>query len=69
MQAGEDVAARRLEAALAERKRLTEACDRAAGTPGEMASRMRLQASNLQVAVCERMVNAIRREQRQGLPH
>jgi hypothetical protein len=65
VQAGEQVAARRLEAALAERRRLTEAYERAAGTPAEMASRMRLQGSNLQVAVCERMVNAIRRARRQ----
>ena len=65
MQVGEEVAAKRLEAALAERRRLTDAHRRAAGTPAEMASQMRLQASNLQVAICERMVNAIRRARRQ----
>ena len=59
------MAAKRLEAALAERRRLTEAHRRAAGTPAEMASQMRLQASNLQVAVCQRMVSAIRRTRRQ----
>ena len=65
MQVGEEVATRRLEAALAERARLKVACESAAGTPAEMASQMRLQASNLQVAVCERMVNGIRRARRQ----
>jgi hypothetical protein len=65
LQVGEDVATQRLDAALAERQRLEEACESAAGTPAEMASRMRLQASNLQVAVCQRMVNAIRRTRRQ----
>ena len=59
------MAAQRLEAALAERQRLTEACAHAAGTPSEMASKMRLHASNLQVAICERMVNGLRRERRQ----
>ena len=59
------MAAKRLEAALAERRRLTEAHERVAGTPAEMASQMRLQASNLQVAVCQRMVSAIRRTRRQ----
>lgn len=58
---GEEVAAKRLEMALADQARLSEAVEAAAGTPGEMASRMRLQASNLQVAVCERMLNGIRR--------
>lgn len=58
---GEEVAAKRLELALAEHERLNEALEAAAGTPGEMACRMRLQASKLQVAVCERMLNGIRR--------
>jgi hypothetical protein len=65
VQVGEEVAAQRLEAALAERARLRAAHERAAGTPAEMASKMRLQASYLQVAVCERMVNGIRRVRRQ----
>jgi hypothetical protein len=65
MKVGEEVAAKRLEAAIAERARLTDARARAAGTPAEMASQMRLEASNLQVAVCNRMVNAIRRARRQ----
>jgi hypothetical protein len=36
-----------------------------AGTPAEMASRLRLQASQLKVAVCNRTLNGIRRSQRQ----
>ena len=64
MQAGEEIALQRLQAALAEQARLADAHRRAAGTPAEMASKLRLQASNLQVAVCERMVGGIRRTQR-----
>jgi hypothetical protein len=64
VQVGEEVAAQRLEAALAERARLKAAYEHATGTPAEMASKMRLQASNLQVAVCERMVNGLRRARR-----
>lgn len=64
MQAGEEMALQRLEAALADQAQLADAHRRAAGTPGEMASKLRLQASNLQVAVCERLVGGIRRTQR-----
>jgi hypothetical protein len=64
VQIGEEVAARRLEAALAEQARMAAAYERAAGTPGEMASYVRLQASKLQVAVCDRMVSGLRRSAR-----
>jgi hypothetical protein len=64
VQIGEDVAARKLANAKAEQARLVEACEQAAGTPAEMASRLRLQASELKVAVCDRTLNGIRRSQR-----
>lgn len=60
----EELAARRLANAKAEQALLAEACARAAGTRAEMASRLRLQASQLKVAVCDRTLNGIRRSQR-----
>jgi hypothetical protein len=56
---GEEVAAERLKAALADQARMNEACAAAKGTARELTIRMRLQASNLQVAVCNRMVNGV----------
>jgi hypothetical protein len=64
VQIGEDAAARRLANARAEQARLLEACERAAGTPAEMASRLRLEALELKVAICDRTLNGIRRSQR-----
>jgi hypothetical protein len=58
---GEELAAERLKTALAEQARLAAALEDAAGTNGEPASRIRLQASNLQVAICSRMVDGIER--------
>jgi hypothetical protein len=64
LEIGEELAARRLEEAMAEQARLLEASERAAGTRAEMASRMRVQASKLRVAVCDRTLNGIRRTRR-----
>jgi hypothetical protein len=64
VQIGEDVAARRLANAKAEQARLSEARERAAGTPAEMASVLRLQALDLKVAICDHTLNGIRRSQR-----
>jgi hypothetical protein len=68
MEVGEEVANERLERALAEQARLADAHTRAAGTPAEMAAYMRLQASNLQVALCERMLNGVRRMHSRAAP-
>ncbi len=64
MHLGAEVAAERLKAALAEQARMSDACSAAEGTAGEPVSRVRLQASNLQVAVCARMVNGRQGPQR-----
>jgi hypothetical protein len=67
LEIGEELAARRLEEAKAEQERLLEASERAAGTRGEMASRMRVQASQLRVAVCDRTLNGLRRTRRHAV--
>jgi hypothetical protein len=61
MEVGEEVATERLRSAITEQARLADAYNSAAGTPAEMSAYMRLQASNLQVALCDRMLNGIRR--------
>lgn len=63
---GEHMAAERLKLALAEQARLTQAHEDAAGTAGEPLSRVRLNASNLQVAVCSRMASGIRLSQQRS---
>lgn len=51
------MAAERLKSALADQARWSDAHAAAQGTDGEGASHLRLQASNLQVAVCSRLVH------------
>jgi hypothetical protein len=58
---GEEVARERLEAALKEQARLQDAYGRACGSSSEQSSYVRLQAVNLRVAVCDRLVSALRR--------
>jgi hypothetical protein len=58
---GAEVAARRLELAVTEQERAADAYAQAAGTTRELTCFVRLQASNLQVAVCNRMVGGIGR--------
>jgi hypothetical protein len=67
LEIGEELAARRLEDAKVEQARLLEASERAAGTRAEMASLMRVQASKLRVAVCDRTLNGIRRTRRHAV--
>ena len=58
MELGQEVAAERLKAALAQQELLTEACTAAEGTAGERMTQLRLQATKLQVAVCTRLANS-----------
>jgi hypothetical protein len=53
---GEATAERRLEAALVEQEQLTEQYERATGTPAELTTFARLQAANLRVAMCRRVL-------------
>ena len=58
---GEELAARRLEAALSEQAQLKVEYERAAGTSQETGVRLRLRAADLRVAICSRTVEVTRR--------
>ena len=58
---GEELAARRLDAARSEQARLKVEYERAAGTSQERIARLRLRAADLRVAVCSRTVELTRR--------